>query len=153
VKVSDAVSDISALQACSVSWPIALHTVAGETSESRPVSDIHRVAASRLLPAKQADARHLGNWLVDFLDRAFQAPEKLHQPLLRESISEDILQRLAATVCASTKSPTRRPSTLRRDGFDRALAYLRQADLSDLAIPEICKAAGVSQRTLEYAYR
>jgi transcriptional regulator GlxA family with amidase domain len=44
------------------------------------------------------------------------------------------------------------PASLRRRGFDRAVEYIRQADLTAVDQVSLCAAAGVSRRTLEYAF-
>jgi len=116
------------------------------------LKSLELAAAGRLLPAKRDDVRHLGNWLADLLDRACQTPEMLRHPPVRESITEDLFQQLASAVCPSIESPARPPPALRGKGLDRALAYLRQADPSNLTLAELSQAAGVSQRTLEYAF-
>lgn len=43
--------------------------------------------------------------------------------------------------------------TQRRHGLERALEYLRDKDTFSLSVPLLSTLAGVSQRTLEYAFR
>ena len=83
---------------------------------------------------------------------ACQAPEMLNHASVRESILEDILQKLTTAVCPSIDSPSRPPPIIREKGFHRALGHIRQSDPLNLTIPEVCKAACVSQRTLQYAF-
>lgn len=45
------------------------------------------------------------------------------------------------------------PEMLRRRGFDRAIEYIRRADLETLDTTALHEAADVSPRTLEYAFR
>ena len=117
------------------------------------VSSLEVAAAAHLLPAGREDIRYLESWFDGLIDRAIQLPEMLHQPAVLQSVAEDIFQHLAGAVAISIEPPSRPSSSLRRKGLDRALEYLREADLENQSIPEISRAAGVSQRTLEYAFR
>jgi AraC family transcriptional regulator, ethanolamine operon transcriptional activator len=44
------------------------------------------------------------------------------------------------------------PASLRQGRFDRAVEHIRHADLTALDQASLCAAAGVSPRTLEYAF-
>jgi AraC family ethanolamine operon transcriptional activator len=77
----------------------------------------------------------------------------LHHSAVLRSVAEDILRHLVRAASISLQPPSRPPCSLRRKGLNRALEYLRQADLENQSIPQISGAAGVSQRTLEYAFR
>lgn len=111
-------------------------------------------ATGHRLPASQDDVRHLGNFFSGLIDSANQAPEMLHSPSALQSIAEDAMRYLGSAVSLSLQPPSRAPySAARKKGLERALEYVRHADLENQSIPEISKAAGVSQRTLEYAFR
>jgi AraC family ethanolamine operon transcriptional activator len=117
------------------------------------VKSLEVAAATHLLPAGREDIRYLENWFDGLIDRAIQLPEMLHHPAVLQSIIEDIFQHLTAAVSISMDPPSRPSRSLRRKGLERALEYLRQTGLENPSIPEISRAAGVSQRTLEYAFR
>ena len=117
------------------------------------VASLEVAAAAHRLPASREDIRYLENWFDRLIDRAIQMPEMLHHPAVLQSVEEDIFRQLANTVSISLEPPSRPLCSLRRKGLDRALEYLREADVENQSIPEISRAAGVSQRTLEYAFR
>lgn len=117
------------------------------------VASLEVAAAAHRLPASRENIRYLESWFDCLIDRAIQMPEMLHHPAVSQSVEEDIFRQLANAVSTSLE-PTSRPAcSLRRKGLDRALEYLREADVENQSIPEISRIAGVSQRTLEYAFR
>jgi AraC family ethanolamine operon transcriptional activator len=112
------------------------------------------LAATRhFLPAQPKDVCRLGRWLSALIDRAHRKPEMLRNPAVQRWMTAAILEGLSSAVGTSLDAPSRPRPSARRRGLDRALAYLRHADASSLTIPEIARAACVSQRTLEYAFR
>jgi AraC-like DNA-binding protein len=115
--------------------------------------DLELAAARHFLPAPPQDVCRLGSWLSALIDRAHGTPEMLRYPAALRSMTAAILGRLASAVRKLQDAPSRPRSSVRRHGLDRALAYLRHADMSRVTIPEIARAACVSQRTLEYAFR
>jgi transcriptional regulator GlxA family with amidase domain len=117
------------------------------------VEGLELAAAGHRLPANQEDVRYLGSWLSGLIDSANQTPEMLHSPSALRSIAEDVMRHLVSAVSLSFQPPSRPTYSARKKGLDRALEYLRHADLENQSIPEVSKAAGVSQRTLEYAFR
>ena len=117
------------------------------------VEGLELAAIGHRLPASQEDVRYLGNCFSGLIDSANQTPAMLHYPSALRSIAEDVLRHLVSAVNLSLQPPSRSPYSTRKKGLDRALEYLRHADFANQSIPEISKAAGVSQRTLEYAFR
>ena len=69
------------------------------------------------------------------------------------SIEEDFLQRLVQVLRLPLQISTKDSRQKRRQGFELALEFLREADWSSLSVPELCSKTGVSQRTLEYAFQ
>ena len=69
------------------------------------------------------------------------------------SLERELVQGLVGTLrlTAGPAPPKRR--SLRQRGFDRAIECIRYADLTTLDLAALCTVAGVSQRTLEYAFR
>jgi AraC family ethanolamine operon transcriptional activator len=114
---------------------------------------LERAASRRLLPMPPGGTNRLGRWMLGVLDAALHRPEVLRHAAAVCSLEQDLLQHLVeACRLASAASP--QPDTpLRRRGLDRALEFLRSADPASVTVPELCRIAGVSQRTLEYAFR
>jgi len=66
------------------------------------------------------------------------------------SLEEDLSHWLAQ-ICAL--SDGRPHAAGRRRGLNRALEYLRTADVSRVSVADLCRVAQVSERTLRYAFR
>jgi AraC family ethanolamine operon transcriptional activator len=116
-------------------------------------SELELAATSHFLPTRPRDVRRLGRWLCALIDRAHHGPEMLRHPAVLRTITAEIITRLSLIVRTPKDPPSPPRWSIRRRGLDRALAYLRRADVPRLTIPEISRAACVSQRTLEYAFR
>jgi AraC family ethanolamine operon transcriptional activator len=110
-------------------------------------------AAEHVLRANREDLGSLRGWFSGLIETANQTPGILQHAAVLRSVAEDALRLLERTVSRSLRPPSRPPYSLRQKGLRRALEYLRQASLENQSIPEISRAAGVSQRTLEYAFR
>ena len=110
-------------------------------------------AAEHFLRANREGLSSLRGWFCGLIDSANQMPAMFQHPVVLRSVAEDALRLLERTVNLSLRTPPRPPCSLRQKGLRRALEYLRQASLENQSIPEISRAAGVSQRTLEYAFR
>ena len=110
-------------------------------------------ASTHLLPAQKKSVGHLRNWLVALLDKMNRQPSLLQNPTTLQSIEEELLARLVDVVQVSPTHCHKKLPSRRERGFNRALEFLREADSSSVTVPELCKIAGVSTRTLEYAFR
>ena len=111
------------------------------------------VAKTRLLPAARDKVDQLRGWLLDTLEHAHRWPSILRHPTALWVLEQDLLARILAAVELPGDGAPRPPLPLRRQALDRALAFLREANVLTLTIPDLCAAARVSQRTLEYAFR
>jgi AraC family ethanolamine operon transcriptional activator len=114
---------------------------------------LERAALRRVLPATPTGREALGIWLLGLLARFHHAPGHLAEPAVVSSLEQDLLRWLLATVrFADTTSP--RPMlNRRRRGFDRAIEGLRQVELATVDCSLLTTLAGVSRRTLEYAFQ
>lgn len=110
-------------------------------------------AAARLLPASGQSLVDLGNWLNGLLARVHGSPEMLRHPAAVRALEREIVLGLVAHIeLPECRSQPERESRRRR-GFARAIEAIRYGDLSTLDLPTLCTTAGVSTRTLEYAFR
>jgi AraC-like DNA-binding protein len=64
-------------------------------------------------------------------------------------------QDVLAAFCRSLSLPPPRRVTgaMRQRGLNRAIAYLRTADSALVTVADLCTAASVTERTLQYAFR
>ena len=109
-------------------------------------------ARTRVLPAPRSALATLGQWLDGLLARAHQAPEMLRHPAAVQALEQELVMGLVGAVRLPEGRDLPAPASLRRRGFDRAVEYIRHADLTTLDLASLCVAAGVSPRTLEYAF-
>ncbi|MEA3411148.1 MAG: helix-turn-helix domain-containing protein [Pseudomonadota bacterium] len=117
------------------------------------LSRLETAANRRRLPVTAAGREGLRRGLLDALYRAHRNTGMLDHAAALSSLEEDIVARLMSAL-ALPEAPGRRPAlSRRRQGLDRALEYLRSAEDVSTNVPGLCEAAGVSQRTLEYAFR
>lgn len=115
------------------------------------VAHLERAAHAYLLPAGAETIEAFGAWLLGLLDQVQRHPELLRHPATVWAIEQDLIHRLAGSIQIPVVSKPK--AFARRRMLNRALEYLRAAEFSMLSVPEWCKAAGASQRTLEYAFR
>ena len=113
---------------------------------------LESVAATHLLPPGNKTLRRLGAWLTDILGRTHRAPEMLRHQAAVESLERELVTGLADALQPRKPRMAVQPS-MRQRGFDRAIDYIRHADLATLDPTALCAAAAVSPRTLEYAFQ
>ncbi|MGR9088420.1 MAG: helix-turn-helix domain-containing protein [Gammaproteobacteria bacterium] len=120
-------------------------------SESR--KSLEKAALTLLLPASAASIKRFGDWLGRILQEALTHPEMLHFPEAVRAFEEDLVMHLVEAIdCRPPRNLIERPINRAR-GLDRALDYLHSRPLEDISLPVLCKAAAVSQRTLERAFQ
>lgn len=114
---------------------------------------LEAAAAQRMLPMYPERRTGLTRYLLSLIDRARFYPDLLAGDAAVSCIERDLVEQLAAAV-ERPGADTRRPHlSLRRHGLDRALQLLREEDPIGITAAALCSAAGVSERTLEYALR
>jgi AraC family ethanolamine operon transcriptional activator len=114
---------------------------------------IEGAAAGRVLPASARQRGALGIWLRCLVDRVHSEPRILDYPAVVTALEQDLLDRLLRTLCLGGRGTTLEGPLRRQRGFDLAIETIRSADLDDLNLADLCGQVGVSQRTLEYAFR
>lgn len=114
---------------------------------------LQRLATNHLLPSSSVKVERFGKWLLELLNSVYHKPDMLKYSAVVQSMQEDLLDRLMDMIQVPYSSPHKPTSSKRSLGLERALEFLREVDCSSVSIPEISKAAGVSLRTLEYAFR
>jgi AraC family ethanolamine operon transcriptional activator len=80
-------------------------------------------------------------------------PQALHHPHAIRSMQEDLLAAFRQSLRLPTSPPRRVGRAIRQGGLKRAVELLRSTESSSITIADLCTAAQVTQRTLEYAFR
>ncbi len=114
---------------------------------------IERCAASRVLPSSARQRGALGTWLRRLVDRVHAEPQILDHPAVVTALEQDLLDGLLRTLCPGSPPAPLEVTHRRQRGFELAIESIRSADLDDLNVADLCTQVGVSQRTLEYAFR
>lgn len=60
---------------------------------------------------------------------------------------------LVELVDDAAEAPEPRRSDATRKGFHRALEFIREAPLQDVRLSRLCAVSGISERSLQYAFR
>jgi len=105
------------------------------------------------VPAKAGEFRRLGEWLSGLINELGQRSEVLFRPEASDDLEEQLLRRLEQTIDFARAASLNPASSARRRGLEIALAYLSTANLPTVTITQLVEIAGVSQRTLELAFR
>jgi len=127
-----------------------------ELGEER-AETLERLRRSRWLPSTERRISRLRDFLLGLIGAVTAAPLLLRNPVTMRSIEADLIRNIAEAV----RVPSGNPSGLRANDarmgggrlVARMLEYVRATDPVSLSIPQLCEAAGVGQRNLEYAFR
>lgn len=113
---------------------------------------LHKAAGSRFFQLPPWLISDFFRWGRELLDAVESRPDLFN----RRAVLDEILQELTSYLLSfSEHLPPPRPISslpIRRLGLARALEHLRDRLDSRLSIAELCQAAGVSERTLRYAF-
>jgi AraC-like DNA-binding protein len=114
---------------------------------------LEAAAGSHCCPASPALIGRLGRWLNGILRRTHGSPAMLQHPAAVQALERELVMGLAQALelPLGRERPSR--SSVRQRGFDRAIEHIRYADLTSLDTMTLSVVAGVSPRTLEYAFR
>ena len=110
-----------------------------------------RYGQSHWLPVTAAGRKGLINWLLELLKQLERKPQVVENPHAVIELEKTCVNHLVRAIGRSEGKTLSRSSNRRR-GFQRAVELLSSRDGSARTIPELCQVAGVSQRTLEYAF-
>ncbi|NOQ78291.1 MAG: helix-turn-helix domain-containing protein [Gammaproteobacteria bacterium] len=113
---------------------------------------LQHVADNHQLPSSSVKVKCFGQWLLGLLNNAYHKPDMLKSSAAVQSIREDLLNQLMNLIEVPYPSPPKAKLSRRKQGMEQALEFLREVDITSVSIPEISQSAGVSLRTLEYAF-
>jgi AraC family ethanolamine operon transcriptional activator len=113
------------------------------------------VSSSRqhMLPASLNTLSRLCAMLNALLASTPADLQALHHPHAVRSMEEDLLAAFRQSLTLPTSAPRRVGRAIRQGGLRRAVEYLRSTDSRSVTVADLCTAARVTQRTLEYAFR
>lgn len=112
------------------------------------------VASRQHVPPASHDAiGRLGATLNALLDNTQTDPQALQHPQAVRSMEQDLLAAFRHSLALPTSAPRRVGRAIRQGGLHRAVEYLRSWDTGSVTVADLCAAARVTQRTLEYAFR
>jgi AraC family ethanolamine operon transcriptional activator len=118
---------------------------------------LERACRARWLPTTGRQVRRLRDFLLRLIETVATSPLLLHRPETLRSIEADLIRNVAAAICLPAPNPARGRANAARIGRGRLVArvleHVRATDPVNLSIPQLCRAAGVEQRSLEYAFR
>ena len=117
------------------------------------VAAIEAANRQHLLPASGAAVNTLGRTLKGMLYRTRLDPSMLQHPNAMRAFEDDLLCALRRSLSLSLASPRSVGRAVRQRGLHRAIEYLRATPPGAVSVPELCKVALVTQRTLEYAFQ
>lgn len=123
-------------------------------SLSEPSFDLLETAAGRrALGVKPAALASLVRWLDAVLARAEQRLGAAQEAVIADLLEQELPKRLLDAYAGPGQRLRPNVGGSRRVAVDRALEYLLCSGESMPTIAELCEAAGVKQRTLEYAFQ
>jgi AraC family ethanolamine operon transcriptional activator len=107
---------------------------------------------SRVRPSSPEAVGALERRMVHLLATSAALPPTLSDAVSRE-LEVDLLQLVTAVLLGGEEAPVIETASRRRRALRRALELLEGGGETPPTIPELCRWAGVGQRTLEYAFR
>jgi AraC family ethanolamine operon transcriptional activator len=117
------------------------------------VESLERGAASRRLPVRRHASNAIARWLLALIDAATRQADATSLGMLSRVLEEELPLHLVAACQFDSGLTTRRDASSRRRALDRAIAFLRDADLASVRVGDLCRATAVTQRTLEYGFQ
>jgi AraC family ethanolamine operon transcriptional activator len=117
------------------------------------VHALEQGAVLRQLPVRGLEAAAIARWLLTIIDAAKRQADPASLTVLSRAVEEELPWRLARACLPESAPASRREAPARRRALDRAIAFLRDADIASVDVGDLCRAAMVSQRTLEYGFR
>ena len=106
-----------------------------------------------VLPASREAAARLGAILDTLLQQAQDAPQDFQHPNAVRSMEQDLLAAFCRSLSLPPSPQKRVGRAARQRGLQRAVDYLRFADVGSITVSDLCVVARLTERTLEHAFR
>ena len=111
---------------------------------------------AELLTPSPAAAQRMYHWGRRLTDFAARQPEVFDDPQAQSAAQVELLENLLATLCSAVPVKAT-PHDLTRQGHSRVVKIAEDYALAHPAervhVTDLCEAAGVSERTLQYAFK
>ena len=117
------------------------------------VESLERGAVLHQLPVSREESNAIARWLLAVIDAAKRRPDPASLRMLSRILEDELPWRLVGACRFDSVSASRRETSARRRALDRAITFLRDADIASVGVGDLCQATAVSQRTLEYGFR
>jgi AraC-like DNA-binding protein len=150
-------------------WPGGLHVEAAEGTEyvvamidlgllraSVPeelYGQIRAACRQHVFPAPGSAVTRLGAALVELIDEARACPDALGQPQAVQALESDLPALFRRSLPTPAPIRPRRGRAMRQRGLQKAIEYLRSGSPASISVADLCRAACVTERTLQYAFR
>jgi transcriptional regulator GlxA family with amidase domain len=109
-------------------------------------------SGKHVLPVSRNTLCRLCAMLNDLLASTQADPRALHHPHAVYSMQEDLLAAFRQSLMLQPSASRRVGRATRQGGLHRAVEYLRSTDSRSITVADLCAAARITQRTLEYAF-
>jgi AraC family ethanolamine operon transcriptional activator len=117
------------------------------------VDALERGALLHQLPVRGRESAAIARWLSAIIDAAKRQADPASLSMLSRTLEEELPWRLVGACRFDDASASRRETSARRRALDRAITFLRDADIASVGVSDLCRATAVTQRTLEYGFR
>jgi AraC family ethanolamine operon transcriptional activator len=114
---------------------------------------IEKAACGHVLPASRLAVARLGTTFSALLDGAQAHRQALQHPNAVRCMEQDLLAAFSRSLTVPLPAPRCVGRAVRQRGLQRAIEYLRAMDPGAVTVADLCAAACVTERTLEYAFR
>ena len=114
---------------------------------------VEKAACGHVLPTSRSAVARLGATFSALLDGAMAHPQALHHPNALRCMEQDLLAAFRRSLMVPLPAPRCVGRAVRQRGLQRAIEYLRAMDPGSVTVADLCTAACVTERTLQYAFR
>ena len=104
------------------------------------------------LPVSASGRQKFVAWLLELLRQIERNPQIVNNQQAVLELEKDCVNQLIQTMVVAEGVIAPPPGSIRHRGFKKAVELLSSRAGLGYTIPELCRIAGVSQRTLEYAF-
>ena len=117
------------------------------------VDALERSAARRQLPVRRHGIDAFGRWLLTIIEAAKRRADPVSLAALSRTVEGELPWRLVAACCFDKAAASLRKIPARYRALDRAMAFLREADIASVQVGDLCRAPAETPRTLECGFR
>jgi len=110
-------------------------------------------ARTHQIQLSQAYVQDFAHWINRTLEQFNAAPDFADSPAVIESVVRELIDHLTRLACALSPPVDISNNPSRQRALQTVLEYLRYEASANVSLPELCRIAGVSERSLQYAFR